>query len=82
MLGYCPVPKQTAPAHRKEDHEAEAADRSENVVNRFARAETDVEDVLVFTKDRRDAIDRIADQHDRDAVFVPGETDTVRSTGF
>jgi nucleotide-binding universal stress UspA family protein len=77
VLGYFPVPKQTAPAHLKEDHEAEARERLENVVRRFGRAEHDVEDVLVFTKDRRDTIDRIADQHDCDAVFVPGETDTI-----
>lgn len=77
VLGYYPVPKQTAPAHLKEDHEAEAAERLGNIVSRFSRAEHDVEDVLVFTKDRRDTIDRIADQHDCDAVFVPGETDTI-----
>jgi nucleotide-binding universal stress UspA family protein len=79
VLGYYPVPKQTAPAHLKEDHEAEAAERLENVASKFARAEHDVEDVLVFTKDRRDSIDRIADQYDCDAVFVPGETDTIES---
>ncbi|MEF8779586.1 MAG: universal stress protein [Haloferacaceae archaeon] len=77
VLGYYPVPKQTAPAHLKGEHEAEAAQRLENVVNGFARGERDVEDVLVFTKDRRDTIDRIADQYDCDAVFVPGETGPV-----
>lgn len=77
VLGYYPVPKQTAPAHLKEDHEAEAAERLENIVSKFARADHDVEDVLVFTKDRRGTLDRIADQYDCDAVFVPGETDTV-----
>lgn len=79
VLGYYPVPEQTAPAQLKEDHEAEAAERLENVVSRFARAEHDVDDVLVFTKDRRDSIDRIADEHDCDAVFVPGEADTIDS---
>lgn len=77
VLGYYPVPKQTAPAHLKEDHEAEAAERLENIVGKFARADHEVEDVLVFTKDRRDTLDRIADQYDCDAVFVPGETDTI-----
>lgn len=77
VLGYYPVPKQTAPAHLKEDHGPEAAERLENVVDTFARAEHEVDDVLVFTKDLRDTIDRIADQHDCDAVLVPGETDTV-----
>lgn len=77
VLGYYPVPKQTAPAHLKEDHEAEAAERLENVVRGFAVGDHEVDDVLVFTKDRRDTIDRIADEHDCDAVFVPGESDTV-----
>jgi nucleotide-binding universal stress UspA family protein len=77
VLGYYPVPKQTAPAHLKEAHESEAAARLENTVSRFARADNDVRNVLVFTKDRRDTIDRIADQYDCDAVFVPGETDTI-----
>jgi nucleotide-binding universal stress UspA family protein len=77
VLGYYPVPKQTAPAHLKEDHEAEAAERLENIVSKFARADHRVEDVLVFTKDRRDTIDRIAEQHGCDAVFVPGETDAI-----
>lgn len=77
VLGYYPVPKQTAPAHLKEAHEVEAAERLANIVSKFARAEHNVDDVLVFTKDRRDTIDRIADQHDCDAVFVPGEADTI-----
>jgi nucleotide-binding universal stress UspA family protein len=77
VLGYYPVPKQTAPAHLKEDHEAEAAERLESIVSRFARGDHEVEDVLVFTKDRQDTIDRIAEQHDCDAVFVPGKTDTI-----
>jgi nucleotide-binding universal stress UspA family protein len=77
VLGYYPVPKQTAPAHLKEDHEDEAAERLANVVSRFGQGDHDVEDVLVFTKDRRDTIDRIADEYDCDAVLVPGETDAI-----
>lgn len=77
VLGYYPVPKQTAPAHLKEDHEAEAAERLASIVSGFASGDHEVEDVLVFTKDRQETIDRIADQHDCDAVFVPGETDAI-----
>jgi nucleotide-binding universal stress UspA family protein len=73
VLGYYPVPKQTAPAHLKADHEPEAAERLATVVSGLARRDNDVADVLVFTKDRRDTIDRIADQYDCDAVVVPGE---------
>jgi nucleotide-binding universal stress UspA family protein len=77
VLGYYPVPKQTAPAHLKEDHEAEATERLANIVSTYARADHDVEDVLVFTKDRRDSLDRIAEQYDCDAVFVPGEAEAI-----
>jgi nucleotide-binding universal stress UspA family protein len=77
VLGYYPVPKQTAPAHLKEDHEVEAAKRLEDIVSRFSSGDHKVEDVLVFTKDREETIDRIAEQHDCDAVFVLGETDTI-----
>lgn len=77
VLGYYPVPKQTAPAHLKADHEPEAAERLERVVRSFAESDHEVEDVLVFTKDRRDTVDRIADRYDCDAVFVPGEAAAI-----
>jgi len=77
VLGYYPVPKQTAPAHLREDHEAEAAQRLANVVGSVARRDNDIEEVLVFTKDRQDTIDRIAEQYDCDAVVVPGATDAI-----
>lgn len=77
VLGYYPVPQQTAPAHLKEDHEAEASERLQKIVRQFARADHDVNDVLVFTKDQQDTIDRIAEEYACDAVFVPGEADAV-----
>jgi nucleotide-binding universal stress UspA family protein len=77
ILGYYPVPKQTAPAHLREDHEAEAAARLEKAVNAFARFDHEVEGVLVFTKEVQDTIDRIANQHDCDAVLIPGDIGTV-----
>ncbi|UWG48635.1 Nucleotide-binding protein, UspA family [Halanaeroarchaeum sp. HSR-CO] len=73
VLGWYPVPKQTAPAHLKADHESEAAARLATVVDQFAATDHEVESVLVFTKDRRDSIDRVADQYDCDAVLMPGE---------
>jgi hypothetical protein len=77
VLGYYPVPKQTAPAHLREDHEAEATARIEEVVDEFARFDHAVEGVLVFTKDVQDTIDRIANQHDCDAVLLPGDVAPV-----
>lgn len=77
VLGYYPVPKQTAPAHLKEDHESDAAARLAEISADFDSTEHEVEDVLVFTKDRQDTIDRIADQHNCDAVLVPGVASEV-----
>jgi len=77
VLGYYPVPQQTAPAHLKEDHEADAAARLDDIVTEFDSTGHEVEGVLVFTQDRQDTIDRIADQHDCDAVLVPGEIETI-----
>lgn len=77
VVGYYPVPKQTAPAHLKAIHESEGAARLERAVEAFRRGDHEVEDVLVFTKDRGDTVDRIADQHDCDALLVPGETDAI-----
>jgi nucleotide-binding universal stress UspA family protein len=74
VLGYYTVPKQTAPAHLKEAHEAEAAARLAEIVARFDDSDHEVESVLVFTKDRQDSIDRVAEQHDCDAVLITGAT--------
>ncbi len=77
VLGYYPVPDQTAPAHLKADHESEAAERLDDIAAEFERANHRVEEVLVFTKDPQETIDRIAEQHDCDAVLVPGDARTV-----
>lgn len=77
VLGYYPVPQQTAPAHLKDQHEDEAVERLERIVDEFSATDHEVTDVLVFTKDQQDTIDRVADQNGCDAVFVPGEFDAV-----
>lgn len=77
VLGYYPVPKQTAPAQLKEDHEAAAVARLDAIAAEFDSTDHRVEEVLVFTRDPQETIDRIADQHDCDAVLVPGDSGTV-----
>ncbi|MEF8824966.1 MAG: universal stress protein [Halapricum sp.] len=77
VLGYYPVPAQTAPAQLKEDHGSEAAERLERIADTFGAAEHEAAHVLVFTKDRRDSIDRIANQYDCDAVVVPGSAESI-----
>jgi nucleotide-binding universal stress UspA family protein len=77
VLGYYPVPAQTAPAHLKADHEAEAAARLDDLVTQLETSDHEVEGVLVFTKDREETIDRVADEHGCDAVLFPKEIGTI-----
>jgi len=72
VLGHYPVPDQAAPRQIQETHEDEAKAAMEPIVRRFAEQGTDVESVLVFTRDHVTSIDRVANEHDCDAVLVPG----------
>jgi nucleotide-binding universal stress UspA family protein len=75
LLGYYPVPSQAAPAQLKHEHEADAAAELERIAERFVDA--DVEEILVFTHDAKETIDRVADEYDCDAVLTPGEADSI-----
>lgn len=77
LLGYYPVPDQVAPAQLKQDHESEAAETLERIADVFRTNGIDVTDVLVFTHDRGDTIDRIANEHNCDAVLTLGKTDDI-----
>lgn len=73
LLGYFLVPDQAEPAHIKEEYEAEAGERLDEVASRLR----DTREVLVFTHDRETTIDRVADQYDCDAVLTAGDTATI-----
>lgn len=77
VLGYYPVPDQTAPEQLREEHEAAATEALEPIVRTFVDAGTEVDTVLVFTRDRVQTIDRVANEHDCDAVLVPGSVDQL-----
>lgn len=78
LLGYYPVPDQATPAQLKADHGTEAARRLERIADRFTNSEVDLtDDVLVFTHDREDTIDRVATQYGCGAVLIAGETDDI-----
>jgi hypothetical protein len=72
VLGHYPVPDQSTPRQLQAAHEQEAKDAMEPIVRRFAAQGADVESVLVFTRDHVTSIDRVANEHDCDAVLVPG----------
>jgi nucleotide-binding universal stress UspA family protein len=78
VLGYYPVPDQATPAQLKADHEAEAAERLARIADQFTESEVDLtEDVLVFTHDREDTIDRVANEYGCGAVLTAGEAADV-----
>lgn len=77
LLGYYPVPDQTPPQQIREAYEQDAKDALEASARRFADAGTDLESVLVFTRDRVQTTDRVANEYDCDAVLVTGEVTTL-----
>jgi len=77
VLGYYPVPSQTAPAQMKHQHERDAKRKLEAVANRLSGHADRVTDVLVFTHDLDETVDRIANTHEADAVLTPGEVASI-----
>lgn len=77
VLGYYPVPDQVAPAQLREDSESEATQALEEVAETFRASGTDVATVLVFTHDREDTIDRVANEYGCDAVMTVSDADSI-----
>jgi nucleotide-binding universal stress UspA family protein len=77
ILGYYPVPDQVAPAQLRQDHGSDATTALAEVVGEFRASDIDVTDVLVFTHDREDTIDRVAGEHHCDAVLTLDEAEQV-----
>jgi nucleotide-binding universal stress UspA family protein len=75
LLGYYPVPDQVAPAQLRQDHESDARATLNEIGETFG--DIDVTDVLVFTHDREDTIDRIANQYGCEAVLTMGEAERI-----
>lgn len=77
VLGYYPVPDQAAPDQIRDEYEEEAKEALEGCSRRFADAGAETESVLVFTHDRVQSIDRVANEHGCDAVLVTGRVDSL-----
>ncbi len=77
LLGYYPVPDQVAPAQLREDHESDATAALADVAEKFRDSGTDVTDVLVFTHDRIETMDRVANEHGCDAVLTVGAAERI-----
>ncbi|MFB6228820.1 MAG: universal stress protein [Halobacteriales archaeon] len=76
LVGWHPVPDQTTLEQMKDEHEATAVERIENVAAAFPD-EQDIETLVVFTRDRTETVDRVADDYDCDVVLVPEEVRVV-----
>lgn len=77
LLGYYPVPDQVAPAQLRQDHGSDATETLGEIADEFRTREIDVTEELVFTHDRRDTIDRVADKYGCDAVLTLGEVKQI-----
>ncbi len=77
LVGWHPVPDQTALEQMQEEQEEEAVERIETIASEFPDDGADVETLVVFTRDRSETVDRIADEYDCTAVLIPRKTRTV-----
>jgi Universal stress protein family. len=77
LLGYYPVPDQVAPAQLRQDHGSDATAALAGVADEFRASGIDVTDVLVFTHDRQDTIDRVANEYGCEAVLTLGEVKQI-----
>lgn len=75
--GWYPVPDQTPPEQLQKAHEEEAIERIEAIATEFQDADTAVETVVVFTRDRSTTVDRLADEYDCGVVLVPSAVQRV-----
>jgi nucleotide-binding universal stress UspA family protein len=77
LLGYYPVPDQVAPAQFRQDHESEATATLAEMADEFRASGIEVTDVLVFTHDRTDTVDRVANEYGCDAVLTLNEVERI-----
>ena len=79
LLGYYPVPDQVAPAQLRQHHKSDATATLAETVGAFSASGIDVTDVLVFTHDHQDTIDRVANQYDCGAVLTLGKAEHIET---
>jgi len=70
LVGWYPVPDQVAPKQMQDEHAEEAVARIEEIAAELPDG-TDVETLVVFTPDRSETVDRVAEEHDASVVVVP-----------
>jgi nucleotide-binding universal stress UspA family protein len=79
LLGYHVVPEQTATEQARDQFEAQATRRLEELAELLESAGAAVESTLVFTHDGQTTIDRMTDEHDCLAVLIPQSTGPIEN---
>lgn len=77
VLGYHVLPEQTPPDQARLQYEERATSALEDLSEEFASAGGAADHRLVFTHDREQTVDRIADEIDARAFATSGMTGTV-----
>mgnify|MGYP000221124550 CR=1 FL=1 len=79
LLGYHVVPDQTATEQARDQFEAQASRRLDDLTAILEDAGAVVESTLVFTHDGQTTIDRVTDEHDCLAVLIPQSTGPIEN---
>lgn len=77
VLGYHVLPEQTPPDQARLQYEDRATEALEDIAEEFRRAGGAADYRLVFTADRAQTVDRVADETDARAYVVTGATGAV-----
>ncbi len=77
LVGWYPVPDQTAPEQLHDEHEEEAVDRIEAIAEDLSGDSADVETLVVFTRDRSETVDRVSEEYGCEVVVVPSDVRVV-----
>ncbi len=77
VLGYHVLPEQTPPDQARLQYEDRANEALEDVAEEFRQAGGDADYRLVFTHDRQQSINRVADEIDAPAYAILGATGEV-----
>lgn len=77
VLGYHVLPEQTPPDQARLQYEDRANAALADIAEEFRRAGGDADYRLVFTQDRPQTVDRVADQVDARAYAIAGATGDV-----
>ncbi|MFP8951568.1 universal stress protein [Natrialbaceae archaeon A-arb3/5] len=77
VLGYHVLPEQTPPDQARLQYEERATDALEDLATEFGAGDGTADYRLVFTHDRKQTVDRVADATESAVYAIPGATGPV-----